>query len=236
MKFLSILSRTSVTLVAVMFILSSCSIQKRHYTTGYYVEWHKKNSLKIKNTTIRKSTVDKVVANESNINKSNIDSLCVVTLSNERLPEKTKTNRNIEKGYSNSIRDKKTKVQTEKGYDQAGPDSIGKFNTPPSKARSNNDDMAMAAQVTGIGSWVWIIILNLLSESAAMALTGFILSLALIFAMLGVIFGIVYLYKTKGDEDKRRRRRMARRGMIWGLCFLSIILLGSVLILMAGSI
>jgi hypothetical protein len=197
-------------------MLSSCSIQKRHYNNGYHVEWHKKNSSSTRNVKENQEIlVTEIPATQSD--------------SGLKIENKSESAiKSIEPLEVNTLKIKSKETK------QAKPIQLqSKENALPTITETEHITTAPASGIDGaavVSSFMgWVAVISLMvtvillaTELTAIAIG--ILIVGTIFALLAIITGSTYLNRTKGNLDKGLDRHLARKGLTLGISFFLIIL------------
>ncbi len=215
--------------VLIVMILSSCSIQKRHYNDGYYVEWRRKNTPhKQKANADHEVLIEEIPTISTNtkltIEKANPPILISTPVSKFSA---------LHKKSSSTKKTEPTDLLSEEKPAPTLPE-----NAPTSGAAASGVDAP--AVVSAFMGWVAVISLMLTVILFAVNLATIalgILFIGALFALIAIIIGSSYLNRTKGNLDRGLDRHIARKGLTLGISFFVIILaffLFGILILSLG--
>jgi hypothetical protein len=214
----SISFQKKISFVLISFLISSCCIQKRHYTSGYYVEWHRNN--KIIESTLKKA---QPIAKEE-ITTSSPEAK-IITQQQVKLEQKSIRVAEVNKNNkTTSLSGKKKSLQIQSEEKNKSTISV-KAQVPASGASSGADAPAALSATTGFISVLSLMFSVILLASGATILGFAVLIIGALMALIAIILGATYLAKTKGNLDKAMDRHLARKGMTMGISFFLIILL-----------
>jgi hypothetical protein len=218
-------TRQFIHFILIVVMISSCSIQKRHYTNGYNVEWHKKNSPSARNGEKNKEIlVTEIPATQPDSGltirkrgESAIKSIEPLEVNSLKVkPKVTAIHLQSKENISPII--------TEKDYNTITP-------------APGIDGPAVVSSFMGWVAVISLMVTVILLATSVTAIAFGILIIGAIFALLAIITGSTYLIRTKGNLDKGMDRHLARKGLTLGISFFLIILafmlLGALLLTLA---
>jgi hypothetical protein len=213
----SISFQKKISFVLISFLISSCSIQKRHYGNGYYVEWHNK-----KKTIESKSKKVQPIG----VGKTTISSPEYQIISQQEIkyePESIGVSETNKNDKTTSLYRKKSSLQIQ-SEEKKESTLCGKENVEASSTSSGADAPAALSATTGFISVLSLMFSVILLASGATILGFAVLIIGAILAIMAILLGAAYLTKTKGNLDKGMDRHLARKGMAMGISFFLIIL------------
>ena len=201
--------------MVIALVLSSCSIQKRVYLSGYHIEWNKlKHNLDkqqlVSNNNIKDKELSKTVTVEKSENKINqVDN------------KTTKIEESITASVDNKqiILPKREKLifclspQAKKTNDKTNISIKSKFK----KGLRILSEGKLAEETKTNGLAVTSLVLGIL---ALITYYG-----AFLFGILAIIFGATALKKIKTNPEKYYGKGMAKAGLICGIVALSLIII-----------
>ena len=188
-----------------LFVITSCSLEKRRYSGGYHLEWNKRpvNTATIKRQNQEATAADINVGIKEQEKKSDlpvsasttIDIQTTVPEKENIIPSTTGEPRVEERSNPISARNeqKKSEVST------AGP-------APAPVDERKTHGLAIAAMVLGI--------LSLISFYGSF-----------VFGLLGIIFGGSAIKRIRQNPEKYKGLGMARAGLICGIIGVALIIL-----------
>ena len=204
------------TIVAMMLMLSGCSITKRHYAPGYHVEWHKSGTSHLANGQVSKDAKDEE--------------------SEERMVQAPQELQPVQKGISTvegQWEGQTMKIDQEGSHESA---DLSKEQTSTEQAAnhaSDYDDKTIEPKTEqSVGSQEDAPMSAPPTENNIFAILGLIFSILPSFWLLGVVFSIVGLVQIKKDGGEGKKLAVA--GLIicgaWLLLFLLYFVIYAILI------
>lgn len=198
-------SLTILGVIAALLFLNSCSIEKRVYNPGYHIEWRTKRN---ENT----SKLEKVDLNKDESATVNQEVKIIPDTSNSGLIVPIETNTSTSDCNATSTKTshiptvsqllKNNNVLVSLKKENGAMAQVLKENTKSTRA----DGMAIVSMVVGIISWFTP------------------LALAVILAILAIIFGAVGLSRIKKNPEELTGKGMAKTGIILGIVGLIIVM------------
>lgn len=205
--------------VITALVLISCSIEKRHYTSGFHVDWHRDKNVKhIPKLQHAAFISDTLVSFEVALSKK--ESSSETTLNQESNTEKTIINPLV-------IESKKTLVKKEKNdhklEDAHTPHAVIPLNDPPAAIQNS---YAKKSAFFGVMAWLLpifdlVLITNIGSVTIGLAI---ILGLTiLICAILAISYGNTALRQIDLNPGKYSNRGQAKFGKTLGTALFIIL-------------
>jgi hypothetical protein len=190
-------------LIVVVIISPSCSMEKRHYRSGYNIEWKKRNSELLSNEKKEIKGVKEPQVKNNEIKPIEPKEFSASSNEDIILP-KGKSNNEIinsdgkERGQKQEALNPKNNFR--KGFNEAMKTFIPLVDGPKSQG------MAVASLVMGI--------LALLTYYGAF-----------LFGLLALIFGLIALKRIRTSPDKFEGKGMAKAGIIMGIIAMVVIII-----------
>lgn len=198
------LQQYSIGSLVFLIILTSCSVEKRHYMSGFNIEWKKGESGVIQNedniqtvSKLKKNTVpdaDLLGINDGALSASSDKAQQIV------LPKKEKTNLTL----INKLQTADKEEQSELTFNSELKKGLKILSAPKDEQKTHG--LAVASMILGI--------LSLITFYGA-----------LLFGVLAIIFGAIALNKIKTNPEAYKGKGMAKAGLICGIVALGLIII-----------
>lgn len=223
-----------ISLIALLIFIQSCTIEKRHYTNGFHVEWNKKfkNELSVEsNTSTVGKPTEKTDPNENQIEVP-VSTNLVTTEAEEKHAQST-----------NHEEEKKWKQASKPNSQVAKPVAVAQSNHESNAQHSPeipvpNDD-ARLSLFFGMLTWLSLIAAYFISINITFFIPGFgliILLSTLLFAILAVTFGNRALGEIDIFPNKYSNRGQASAGLLLGLTYLILLIVAALLLILLISL
>lgn len=196
--------KTSIITLVFLVILTSCSVEKRHYMSGYNFDWKKGKSGVISKEGDMQITSNIENDTESNPVRTDISEEVLTASANKEqqivLPQKAKTNFALIDNPLQSFKKEKAKPTFKSEFKKG----LKILEAPNDEPKTHG--LAVAGMILGILSLV--------------TFYG-----AFLFGLLAIIFGAVAISKIKANPNKYKGKGMAKAGLICGIIAIAVILI-----------
>ncbi len=193
--------RIAICLFAVAVFMASCTVEKRHYNSGYYVNWkHSKNTVKLHKA---KAQVEPVAAVKEleNVNmQQKVETVNTVPTENKQQPVTTSYSASASE---NVILSRSEAANEIKKHEPSQKMTVGKFFKAVKAAKELKKQMRDNHGSNGAPMWLIYLLCVFIPFVAVGIVTDWNLTKVLIAILLTILFwipGIIYAFIVVGQE------------------------------------